>query len=227
MVHVTEASSVKVLPDACVDVTFDLTAIEAPRAYVAPALDRPETYPHAAGTWLFGARLFPHAASLLIKGGLSQLRPGWNPLENFVGARAQTLALQIATAADDAHRTLLLDAFFVEALLTRSVDARVTAALAAIFSSSGAITILEVARAGAVSERTLGRLFDRWVGIAPKRFARIVRFQHALRRLGGSLDGAQLATELGYFDQAHLIRDMRELFGAVPTEALSLAGSTT
>jgi AraC-like DNA-binding protein len=57
-------------------------------------------------------------------------------------------------------------------------------------------------------------------GPGPKRFARIVRAQVALGRLavdgGRGGDLAQLAAELGYADQAHFTREMRELFGAAP-----------
>jgi AraC-like DNA-binding protein len=215
---------IKVLPDASADLTFDLSRRAAPRAYVAPSLVRPTSYPLPRRTWLFGARIFPDAASLLIGRSLASLPPGWTPLERFLGAAATTLAQQVATAKDDAARTALLDGFFVDRVLTRSADARLSAALSALFANGGTLSMKQLAKVSASSERTLGRLFDRWVGVAPKRFARIVRFQLALRRLDGTQSWAQLATELGYFDQAHLIREMRELFGGVPTEARAMLG---
>jgi AraC-like DNA-binding protein len=221
-IRAERTSTIKVLPDACADVTFELSQGGAPRAHVAPAQARPVTYPMTEGTWLFGARLFPQSAALLIGAPLSSLAEGWNPLEKFVGAAATELAMRLAAAEEDTDRTLLLDAFFVQALLARAVDDRVSKSLEAIFASGGMISMARVAKAGAVSERTLGRLFDRWVGLSPKRFARIVRFQRALRRLDGAPDWAALAIELGYFDQAHLIREMRALFGAAPTEASRL-----
>jgi AraC-like DNA-binding protein len=64
------------------------------------------------------------------------------------------------------------------------------------------------------------------VGLPPKRFSRVVRFQRVLRRVEGCPDWAQLAIELGYFDQAHLIREFRTLFGCTPGEAVALIEST-
>jgi AraC-like DNA-binding protein len=210
------ASHIKVLPDACVDVTFDLSKHGAPRGYIAPSQASPVTYPLAAKSCLFGARVFPQAAALLIGSSLASLDEGWTPLEKFLGKSALTLARKVDRAVDDATRSRLLDAFFIERLVVGEVDARVTAAVEAIFASGGTLSVTAIARRAASSERTLGRLFSRWVGLTPKRFARIVRFQHALRRAEGEVEWAALADELGYFDQAHLINDMQELFGAAP-----------
>ena len=68
-----------------------------------------------------------------------------------------------------------------------------------------------------VTRRHLERRFDTLVGISPKRLARIVRFQRALRMLqqpAGS--SAVTALECGYADQPHFIRDFTELAGCPP-----------
>jgi AraC-like DNA-binding protein len=69
-------------------------------------------------------------------------------------------------------------------------------------------------------------LFEQAVGLSPKRFARIVRLQAALRALSESDNWARVAIDLGYHDQAHFIHDMRELFGATPRQLVALAGRT-
>lgn len=70
----------------------------------------------------------------------------------------------------------------------------------------------------ATARRDRARLFARYLGIPPRTVARIVRFQRALRTLmsdpGGSL--SDLASQAGYFDQAHFVRDFREMTGGVP-----------
>ena len=57
------------------------------------------------------------------------------------------------------------------------------------------------------------------VGMSPKRLARIARFQHALQTLH-ALDAGQRGTltavECGYADQAHFVREFRELAGCPP-----------
>ncbi len=62
-----------------------------------------------------------------------------------------------------------------------------------------------------VSRRRLERIFLRRVGMAPKRFARIGRFQEAWRRVQAGGRTLDVALDLGYYDQSHLARDLREL----------------
>ncbi|MBJ6765533.1 helix-turn-helix transcriptional regulator [Myxococcaceae bacterium JPH2] len=75
-----------------------------------------------------------------------------------------------------------------------------------------------LARAVGVSERQLRRAFDDVVGMGPKAYARIVRFQRAVHasRLQSSPDWGTIATAVGYYDQAHLIADFRALTGTTP-----------
>jgi len=69
-----------------------------------------------------------------------------------------------------------------------------------------------------VDRRRFGKDFTQVLGVGPKRFARIRRFQRTLRavRKSGDIPLGQLAAELGYSDQAHMTRDFREFSGATP-----------
>ena len=65
-----------------------------------------------------------------------------------------------------------------------------------------------------MTRRHLERGFDTLVGISPKRLARIVRFQRALRMLQRPVgSGVTTAVECGYADQPHFIREFTELAG--------------
>lgn len=70
-----------------------------------------------------------------------------------------------------------------------------------------------------LSGRHFTQLFRESVGMPPKRFTRIQRFQHALGALEATAepDWAQLALAAGYHDQPHMARDFRELAGLSPT----------
>jgi len=70
------------------------------------------------------------------------------------------------------------------------------------------------------SVRSLQRLFREYVGASPKWVIRRFRLHELLERFhsGEEVDGARLALELGYSDQAHLINDFRKLAGITPTE---------
>jgi AraC-like DNA-binding protein len=67
--------------------------------------------------------------------------------------------------------------------------------------------------------RRFTRLFELQVGMTPKVFARIKRFELMLRRsLEPGLDWSGIAVDCGYFDQSHLIRECRTLSGFTPAE---------
>jgi transcriptional regulator GlxA family with amidase domain len=85
-------------------------------------------------------------------------------------------------------------------------------------------TIGEVRDQTGVSERRFIELFHRQVGLAPKLYARVRRFQTALRRIrtGSPVDWADIALACGYFDQAHLIHDFRAIAGLRPSEYAAL-----
>src|SRR5207344_3036381 len=69
-----------------------------------------------------------------------------------------------------------------------------------------------------LSDRQLERRFRAGVGVGPKLFSRIVRFQRVVRlaRRSGQAGWAETAAHCGYADQAHLVRDVRAFSGATP-----------
>ncbi|MGH9759938.1 MAG: DUF6597 domain-containing transcriptional factor [Blastocatellia bacterium] len=84
--------------------------------------------------------------------------------------------------------------------------------------------VREIARRTGLSERRLIRVFAADVGLTPKLFSRIQRFQRALaltNQAKCSPDWATLALTCGYFDQSHLINDFVEFSGFSPGTYLS------
>jgi AraC-like DNA-binding protein len=70
------------------------------------------------------------------------------------------------------------------------------------------------------SPRNLERRFKRQVGIGPKLFCRIQRFQRVFREIESGGNWVEAALACGYYDQAHLVRDMREFSGETPSALL-------
>jgi AraC-like DNA-binding protein len=68
----------------------------------------------------------------------------------------------------------------------------------------------------AARERELQRACRRWLGLSPKAFLRIERVWAAREAIRGGGPLAMIAAELGYADQAHLAREVRELLGVTP-----------
>jgi AraC-like DNA-binding protein len=80
--------------------------------------------------------------------------------------------------------------------------------------------IRAVARQLGVGERTLRQLFVDEIGISPKRYVRIARIRRVVAR-AGRVDWARLAAECGFYDQAHLNGEFRELLGVTPRAFLA------
>ena len=70
-----------------------------------------------------------------------------------------------------------------------------------------------------LSLRQLERLFHKYVGLTPKWVLRIYRLQQLANEIvnGQVTDWTELAHRLGYFDQAHCIRDFKQITGKTPS----------
>jgi AraC-like DNA-binding protein len=88
----------------------------------------------------------------------------------------------------------------------------------------GEVRVESVADRLGVTARHLRRAFTENVGIGPKEFARTVRLQRAVRLAATSCDWARIAADAGYYDQAHLIADFRQLVGLTPGAFFKRAG---
>lgn len=84
--------------------------------------------------------------------------------------------------------------------------------------------VKDVAARVGVSQRTFINAFAREVGMTPKLFCRVKRFQRALRMVHGreDVDWSEVALACGYFDQPHFNRDFREFSGLTPSQYLAL-----
>jgi AraC-like DNA-binding protein len=82
-----------------------------------------------------------------------------------------------------------------------------------------ALSVAQCARSVGVSERRLSQVFHEEVGVSPKMWCRIRRFQTAVRALHNGVDvpWAELALRCGYYDQSHFANDFRAFSGINPT----------
>jgi AraC-like DNA-binding protein len=98
---------------------------------------------------------------------------------------------------------------------TAGIDA---AGLAAgLLRCGGHVTVEQLAAAAGVSRQHLARVFRERVGLAPKTFCNLARFQSSLIYAGrAGVDWAQAASALGYADQSHMIAEYRRFSGLTP-----------
>ena len=89
-----------------------------------------------------------------------------------------------------------------------------------IFRRSGVVQVKNLMDKFHISRRWLEKQFAEQVGISPKEFARITRFNALLTSVGmtPSVSWAEIIEKFGYYDQSHLNRDFHEFTGQSPTE---------
>lgn len=119
-------------------------------------------------------------------------------------------------------RAHCVEAFLLAHLRTRGVDALVRAACLSLMRTGGSRPVSALARDFGLSERTLERRFLRSIGTTPKKYARVLRLQQAVNLREKFSSWAVIAHAAGYYDQSHLIRDCREMYGDSPEALFSL-----
>ena len=88
----------------------------------------------------------------------------------------------------------------------------------AIAADRGIVRVEQLVDLAGIRQRALQRLFREYVGVSPKWVIQRYRLFEAAERLAsGESEGARVAHELGYFDQAHFIRDFKAMVGRSPT----------
>jgi AraC-like DNA-binding protein len=216
-------ATIRVVPDGTTAISIQLQKSQPPEWFLRGPLVRPDERRFASPGMLIGVRLRPGVAFLL--SGI--------PAHRVVGQRVRLnqIAAFHALVTDDCRphtpeRCIeVLQRYLLQRLEDASLHRAVAAALREIEREHGCVRVADVAARCGVSSRHLSRLMRVWVGYGPKCYANIVRFQatlHGMEDLHGHT-AAALASDNGYFDQAHLTLDVARFAGATPARLASAA----
>ena len=142
------------------------------------------------------------------------------PLEALWGRqRAQLLREQLLGASDPDSTLDTLEATLLNVCREKAAHPAVRYALSEFRAHSSVARVRAVTDAIGLSPKRFIERFKADVGVTPKRYCRLLRFQRVVSNAhpGSETDWAELALACGYFDQAHLIHDFREFSGLTPT----------
>lgn len=185
-----------------------------PRSYVTGQRTRPVTPVPTGEVGILIVSLFPWGLSCLFPGLPADLTDGYIDLKHlWPAAGVERLEEELAAAASTAKRLDLVSVLLLKMVEDRKPHPRVRAAATML---AGGREIDESAHVLGVSGRHFRRLFQAEVGVSPKTFQRVMRFQHALGCRSRIPSWSEVAAECGYSDQAHLIREFREFTGLTP-----------
>src|SRR5919197_8292 len=135
------------------------------------------------------------------------------------GEEARALEEAVLDAPDDDTRVETADAFLRGRASAPDDAGRLAGRIVAAIEQDRAIVrVDDVARRFEVGARSLQRLFREHVGVSPKWVIKRFRLHEALEQVsaGRAVDWPELALALGYFDQAHFIRDFKAMVGEPP-----------
>jgi AraC-like DNA-binding protein len=213
-----------ILPTATVDMVVDLAQVDSPRSVVSGVQSRAVELDTAGRLSLIGARFKPGGAFALLGIPAVELHNCTVSLDTVWGHRAEQLREQLHLAELPLERFQILEAFLTERLDGNSPLSEVVRHSVNVIHGAGdAVSIQTLALGSGMSPTRFSTLFGEHVGLTPKSYARIVRFQRAIAAIGAAthVDFASIALGCGYFDQAHFNHDFRSFCGVAPSGYLT------
>jgi AraC-like DNA-binding protein len=140
-----------------------------------------------------------------------------------LGPGMDELADRLSEGRSFEERVRIANAYLVRRSAVLSVPDRITSAAMSILGRRGHIQVPALAEQACMSPRQFERRFTREIGVPPKLYARIARFESALesKALSNDESWTEITNRLGYFDQMYLIKDFKEFSGEVPTSLIN------
>jgi AraC-like DNA-binding protein len=218
---IADAPSHRILPDGCADIVVGFSATkggELAAAYAVGTMTRPLVVPSSEHAAYIGVRFRPGFARTVFGIPARELTDERADIALLWRDTSPALAL-LHEAQDATSRLRAMEALLLRRFVSSpGVPSEVEEAIRRITGAAGNLSIAALGPALGVTRQHLTRRFADCVGIPPKSFARIVRARRVLAHTRGrsDVDWAEIAVSAGYFDQAHLVGDLRALTGLTP-----------
>jgi len=172
-------------------------------------------------SWVFGVKFRAGGFRPFFGKPVSELADKTIPAKRVFGSAIKEFETIALSSRPDEEKIAAANEFF----LARMPKPDKTIALASelvdlILRDIEIKTVDDLVERSGIGKRTLQRVFREYVGASPKWVVCRYRLHEVVEKLnsGQKLDWAQLALDLGYFDQAHLINDFKALVGCTPAQ---------
>ena len=190
-----------------------------PQAFVVGQITGPMVIRSGGPAKILGVRFRSHGASRMLRAPASELTDSVVSLAD-ISSNLQLVSDRLHECCTADQRLCVVENAAQE-LATKNArvhDAAIAFAAGEFERTNGQASIPNVARQLGISVRQLQRRFLAAVGVTPKLFCRMQRFQRVVRALDDAVPNwTDAAVGAGYYDQAHLIRDFRQFTGKAPT----------
>ena len=224
----------RALPRGAATVIIDVSGRQRVDFYAADGrtrLDVPAAFIAGAGTASYVTRIdaaqavvtihFRPAGALPFLGvPLGELENSCVGLDGLWGRHGAALHERLVATPSPPDRISLVESFLLHRLGFHDLEPhRGVRAVLGAMAHDPSMRVSEAQTMTGLSPRKLAAAFRAEVGLAPKSYQRVRRLQAALSRLdAGTAHGAAIAADLGYFDQAHFVREFRSFTSMSPTE---------
>jgi AraC-like DNA-binding protein len=170
---------------------------------------------------VFGIRFRTGSFRAVLGAPVAAITDRFLGVQSVFDEQGQALEGALLRVSEAEEMAAIMDRFLAPLAPRRDSDAELAAEIMAeIAGNRGLVKVQDLAADVGLGPRRLQRLFQEYVGAGPKWVIRRYRMQEALARALGDpqVSWSELAAELGYADQAHLIRDFTANVGAPPSK---------
>ncbi|HET7219537.1 MAG TPA: helix-turn-helix domain-containing protein [Vicinamibacterales bacterium] len=214
-----------ILPDGRVELIFHyrgsfwrhgagIDPVRQPASLLVGQMLAPVVLAPAGYAGIAAIKLRPEAARSLLRFSLREVSGRFEDLD-LIFPTAARLREQLAAASSDGARIAALEDW-LRRIHATPPGIELAGAVKTMLQSRGRTSVVELSTVTGLGVRRMERQFHDAVGLTPKAFARIVRLQAALRRIRDGTPLSDVALACGYYDQAHMTRDFRQLAAMSP-----------
>ena len=163
----------------------------------------------------------PFGAGVFFKVPMNEIENGNVALEYIIKNEALEIEDKLQKAKSIHQRIKLIEDFLLKKLIQNYKDhEQISAMFKTINDHEGQISISTLADVSCLSIKQFERKFSEFVGLTPKKYLRIVRFQNVLQKKKNNCHKSytSLSFDCGYYDQAHFIHDFKTITDLSPKE---------
>lgn len=231
-----QAPKQRIVPDGCIEMCFIIGEdikrytsedefIIQPRAMVIGQITKPYYIQPTGYVNTFAIRFYPYGFANLINLPINKLADKETPLTQlFEEKLVKELEQRMIEASSTPKRLNIIEGFLLNQLTDQAtVDGIVKSTVDTLAQTKGSPSVQSILENNLAKRRSLERKFSSQVGISPKKLGKIIRLQTALKMLlkDESDNLTHVAYDSGYYDQAHFIKDFKELTGTNPKSYFS------
>lgn len=212
---------VMIIPDTCMDIVFSFDDENLLNCGFC-AVDDSSSIIDKVNITQFGIRFYAWSACLFTSESFSGTKGSSFDAQNFFPDIHDILLPMIISEKTTEKRINICEKYLYSRLDLGRMNPNVMNGIYSIISSKGTIKTAELASETAVSVRQLERSFSESIGISPKLFSSLIRYQLVWQELrSGKYSPLDITEKFGYSDQSHLLRDFRRFHSMLPSEAVA------